>query len=218
MTEEMVQVSLEGLVRIQSAAKAFARAEIIRIAEVVVADLRCRRIVGFFDDVAARHMWDEYCWELQQGPGNWADTLRALISGEVEKLPKHALIFLSLYAFEEDADSDEQELLGTIWLDGIVNTVADEIDRRARQRNLDLIGPHRGDLIGYEIEGFGMVWSALSERGEATDLIAGHVDTTLTPTPIFRCWPTNWSRPSFSLPMRMLKVALSNSSSGLGAT
>ena len=197
MTEEMVQVRLDGLVRLQSAAKDFARPEIIRIAEAVIADLRSRPAVGCFGDVAARHMWDEYCWARQAGSfdddigwdevrlgslsGNWDNTIRAFGSSEVEKLPQHALIFLSAYALKEDADSDEAGSFGSIWVDGIVDMVMKEINHRASQRNLDLIGPHHGDVIGYEIQGAGMVWSALSNRGEAMDLIASHADTMIDP-------------------------------------
>ena len=193
MAEEMVQVSLDGLVRLQSAAGDFARQEIGRVTEAVIVELRSRPALGLFGDVAARHMWDEYCWTLQEGPfddelnlggvrlgslsGNWDKTVRAFVSGEVEKLPKHALIFLSAHAFDEDGDSDENESLGSVWVDGIINTIMEEINAHASRRNLQLIGPHRADVIGSEIEGGGSVWSALSDRGEATDLISDHVDT-----------------------------------------
>ena len=36
-------------------------------------------------------------------------------------------------------------------------------------------------MIGYEIEGSGTVWSALSDRGEAMDLVAAHVDEMIDP-------------------------------------
>jgi hypothetical protein len=181
MTNKVVQVSLDGLVRLQSAAMDFARPEIIRIAEVVIADLQSRPIVGFFDDVAARHMWDEYCWALQEGPFNWDDDVRAFVTSEVEKLPPYALIFLSAYVFEEDANSGGMTDLGGIWVDGIVDTVMTAINQRASRRNLDLIAPHRADVIGYEIQGSGMVWSALTDRGEAMDFIAGHADAMIDP-------------------------------------
>lgn len=51
----------------------------------------------------------------------------------------------------------------------------------ASRRDLDLIGPDRSDALGYHLEGSGMVWSALSERREAMDLIASHVDTMIDP-------------------------------------
>lgn len=198
MVEGRVEVSLDGLARLQSAASDFARAEVARIVQAVIDDLRSRPAVGTFGDaVAARHLWDEYCWTLQEGPfdhdmgwddmrlgslsGALEEMLRAFIENEVEKLSKHALIFLSAQAFEEDVDSDEEESLGNIWIDGIVNMIAEEVNHRASRRNLDLIGPHRGDVIGYVIEGYGLVWSVLSDRGEAMDLITSQMHTMIDP-------------------------------------
>ena len=197
MTEPKVTVSVEGLARFRSAARDHARVEIARLAKALIEDLRSRPAEGVFGEVGARHLWDEYCWSLQEGPfhdelaigdvnlGSLSDAfagiVRASIAAEVEKLPKHAQIFLSALAFDEDAGSDEQELLGSVWLDGVVSTVMDTVNEIASRRNLDLIGPDRGDALGYHIEGCGLVWSALSEREEAMDLIAGHVDTMIEP-------------------------------------
>lgn len=197
MAEDRVEVSQDGLARLQSAAEDFARAEIARIVGAVIDDLRSRPANDTFSDVAARHLWDEYCWSLQDGPfdddigsddlrlgslsGAFDDLVRATIQTEVEKLPKHALVFLSAQAFEEDADNDEEEALGSIWIDGIVSLVLDEVNSRASRRTLDLIGPRRGDVIGYEVQGSGMVWSVLSDRSEAMDIIASHCDALLDP-------------------------------------
>lgn len=168
---------------LQSAAEAFARAEVVRVSGAVIDDLRSQPANHIFGDVAARHLWDEYCWSLQEGPfdddmgwddvrlgslsGAFEDVVRASIQSEVEKLPRHALVFLSAHAFKKDANIDKDESLGSIWIDGIVS--------------LDLIGPHRGDAIGYEAQGSGMVWSVLSDRNEAMDLIASHCDALIDP-------------------------------------
>jgi hypothetical protein len=197
MAEERVEVSPDGLVRLESAAADFARAEIVGIVGAVIDDLRSRPALGTFGDVATRHLWDEYCWVLQKGPFDddmswdsvrlgslssaFDDLVRAAIQTEVEKLPRHALVFLSVRAIEEAADSDEEEDVGSIWVDGIVSLILDKMNARASHRNLDLIGPHRGDVISYEIEGSGMVWSILSDRGEAMDVIARHSDALLDP-------------------------------------
>jgi hypothetical protein len=192
-----VPVNIEVLKELLSAAEDFARPEVVRITEAVIEQLRSRSAIGFFGDVAARHMWDEYCWILQEGPfddesgwygvrlgslsGNWDETVRAFVSGEVEKLPEYALIFLSAHAFCQDVDNDENEFLGGVFVDGIVNIVIEEINERASRRKLDLIGPHRAAVIGYEIEGSGMVWSVLSGRNEAMEVIASHVGVMIDP-------------------------------------
>jgi hypothetical protein len=197
MTDDLARVSIEGLRRLQSAAEDFARPEIIRIAGDVIEELRSRSAIGIFEQIAARHMWDEYCWIQQEGPfddeeelcgvrigslsGNWDETVRAFVSGEVEKLPEYALIFLSAHVFSEDLDNDENEFLGDVYVDGIVNIVVEEINERASRRKLGLIGPNRADVIGHEIEGSGMVWSALSGRNEAMDVISSHVGALIDP-------------------------------------
>jgi hypothetical protein len=198
MTDKRVEVNLDGLVRLQSAAGEFARTEVSRIVQAVIENLRSRPASGIFgDNVAARHAWDEYCWTLQEGPFDddmgWDDVslgsisnafdemVRACVVTELEKLPKYALVFLSARAFNEDVDHNEDELLGSVWVEGIAGMVMEDLNGRAAQPNLDLIGPHRGDAIGYEIEGSGIVWSTLSKRGEAVDLVAGHTHTMLDP-------------------------------------
>ena len=198
MTDKWVEVNLDGLLRLQSAAGEFARTEVSHIVQTVIQNLRSRPAVGIFgDDVAARHAWDEYCWALQEGPFDddmgwdnvrlgstsnaFDEMVRACVMTEVEKLPKYSLVFLSARAFDEDVDHNEDELLGSVWVEGIADMIMEDLNVRAAQPNLDLIGPHRGDVIGFEIEGSGMVWSVLSKRGEAADLVAGHADTMLDP-------------------------------------
>lgn len=197
MSDEMTEVRLEGLVRLKSAATDFAHAEVTRLSQTVITDLQSSPATGIFDDVAARHLWDEYCWSLQEGPfddteyvdefslgsvsGNSDEIVRTFVQNEVEKLPPYAQLFLSMRAFEEDTNSDKDESVGIIWVDGIVDAVMEKINQRASGRNLDLIGPDRGDVIACEFDGSGMVWSILSDRGEAMDLIAGHTDALINP-------------------------------------
>ena len=107
--------------------------------------------------------------------------LRANILTQVEKLPKHAQIFLSALAIEEDVNSDDEEFLGCISIDGIVKAVIEAVNERACGRNLNLIGPHREDAIRFEIEGTGFVWSVLSDREEAMSLIGAHADAMIDP-------------------------------------
>lgn len=194
--EDRVEVFLDGLERLHSAALDFCQIEAVRIALVVIDELRSRPAMGTFgDDVAARHLWDEYCWALQEGPfdqeivvanihlGSLSDAfdsvVRSAILAEVEKLPQHVKVFLSTQALEEDSGLDyyEDENLGSIWLDGIADTILDAVQERAAQRNLDLIGPYPS----FDIQGSGIAWSVLSNRGEAEDLVARHYGRLIDP-------------------------------------
>lgn len=196
MAEDMTEISLDSLVRLQSAVSDSASAEAKRIVRAVIDDLRGRPGQGLFGEVAARHMWDEYCWSLQEGPldddmgwddvrlgspsGAFDDMVRAVIAGEIEKLPRLAQVILSAMAIEDDPDT-EDDMLGSIWPDGMVGLILEGVNREASRRNLDLIGPDRGDLISYEVEGSGTVWSVLSDRGEAMDLVAAHSEAMIDP-------------------------------------
>jgi hypothetical protein len=107
--------------------------------------------------------------------GAFAGMVRALIEAEIEKLPRYIQVFLSAKAIEDDFDMDK-DALGSVWLDGMVALIIEGVNSETSNRNLDLIGPERGDVIGSELEGSGTVWSLLSDRGEAMDLVQSHVD------------------------------------------
>lgn len=182
---------------LQSAARDFASSEVKIIAQSVIESMRGRPALGMFGDVAARHMWDEYCWSLQHGPfdddmgwddlrigslsGGFEEVAYGLIQTELDKRSPYALIFLSTKAFENDPDHHEDDCSGVIWPDGIVTLVTEELNDRASNRNLDLIGPDRGELVYYEVNTDGMVWSVLSNRGEASEILASHCDALLDP-------------------------------------
>lgn len=189
--------SRDGRTVLRSAVEEFARAEIRRIADAVIDNLRSWPSTDTFGDIVARHLWDEYCWSLQEGPfdenissgdvylgsmsGAFDHVVYAIIRSELDNLPKHSLVFLSMHGIGEYADSDVEITLASIQIDKITTLVINELNISASHRNLDLIGPHRSDVIGYEIEGAGMVWSILSESSEAIDLIVKHSDALLTP-------------------------------------
>lgn len=192
MVDEKIEVSGDGLSQLQSAVRDFARAEINRIVHVLIVELRSRLPEGIFEDIHARHFWDEYCWAVQEetcdeptmiGAINYgsifdgfASFLHAFILAEVEKLPEHRQIFMSALAFEDDVNIDEDKSLGCIWIDGIVKLVVKAVNQHAAQRNLLLIGPDRAEAISLEIQGTGFVWSVL-DSSVAMNLIQNYVDT-----------------------------------------
>lgn len=196
MPDDTMAVSLDGLLRLEAAAAEFAKAEATRIVRAVIEDMRDRPAQGTFGEVAARHMWDEYCWALQEGPfdddegwddvrlgslsGAFDEMVRMLIEVEIDRLPHHAQVFLSSKAIDDDFDMEE-DALGSVWMHGMVNLVLEELNSQASCRSLYLIGPDRASVIGSEVEGSGMVWSVLSDRREATDIVASHVNEMIDP-------------------------------------
>lgn len=64
---ETVAVQSE-LDAIRTAAIHWAKPEVEHAARAVIADLTKRPALGAFGDIAARHLWDEYCWNHQEGP------------------------------------------------------------------------------------------------------------------------------------------------------
>lgn len=193
--EETIEANQNEFRKLQSALDDYLQDEVQRIVSLVVNDLRSRPPHSAFDDVAARHLWDEYCWAVQEGPfdddlgwnnitlgslsGAFDDVVRSSIQAQVEKLPKHTLILLSARAMEEDTTSRQEGLIGSIWIDGIVSLARNSIDSRASSRRVTLFGPDRVDEIPYEISGSGLVWDILSERGQATEIVANHCDALL---------------------------------------
>ena len=198
MTDPRSSEDDDAFEMLSKAVTAFARDEITRLAGATIADLRGREPVGIFDaDVAARHMWDEYCWGLQEGgydddiefsgvnlgsiAGGWRAMARSIAGGEIEKLPRNLRTLLSAGALDMDPGRYAEDWRGGIYLDAIIDAVLEEVDAHASHVRLDLIGPDRTDVVPYEIVASGCVWGALSELGSGHDLIAEHVDTLIDP-------------------------------------
>lgn len=194
MSDDCAAPNPDGASQLQQAAIEFSQAEISRISDDVINDLRSLSSNDTFADVAARHLWDEYCWSIQEGPfddelgcgalqlgslsGAFDDVIRGSILHEVEKLPRHTQILLSARAYEVACEADDDWTPGAIWIDGIEELVFSEVNTRASRRNVALIGPNRHDEMGYEIEGEGTVWSVLSDwndpwevTGRCSDLL-----------------------------------------------
>ena len=199
MADQRTEIDLSGLVRLQSAVSDYAKIEVSRLTDVLVAKLKARPVIGLFGDVAARHLWDEYRWNLQEGPfddvsyidglstgstsGNLDDLIEALLREVVENLPPYAQIFLTSHAraYAEDEFDDALEAIGSISIDIIVDLMVDEIRQQGCVGNLNLIGPDRADTIVYELVPLGMVWSTLADRNEASEIISEFTDEILDP-------------------------------------
>ncbi|MBL0419732.1 hypothetical protein JI739_05150 [Ramlibacter sp. AW1] len=192
MTNDRTEIDPASVSRLTSAIEGISGPEVDLLVQRVINQLQSRSAVGIFGDVAARHLWDEYCWVLQEGPfdddlsgfgslsENWDSTVRAIVTSQIDNLPRHLQVFLTVYASERGPAANEYEL-GTISVEAIESFVMDKMAEKASCRNLDLIGPHRGDVIGYVVSHTGLVCTAVANADLLSEILASHVDTLIIP-------------------------------------
>lgn len=171
---------------LQHAAEEASRPVVERLVAEVVDGLRSQGTSGNFEDIAARHLWDEYCWQLQEGPfdvdflghGSLSDGFASVVDSQVrrclDELPRHLLQFLTIYAGRR-VDIDETEP-GMVNLDAIVQVIKQEVDRKAAERDLDLLGPYRADTISDYVSMTSSVARALTNEGRMSDLLSEYAD------------------------------------------
>lgn len=191
---DTIEIATADYERFIAAACAIAEPELEKLVKATIASLRDMDAVGLFGDTAARHLWDEYCWQLQEGPyddddcgfgstsRNFDEVLDTVITGALEELPKHTLLFLSIYTRNDagDAgDANDPENIGGISRDDIAAAVLERVGQAASRRNLDFIGPARGVVIPMEISLGGLIGEAFSHAGETSDFLSEYVDQLL---------------------------------------
>lgn len=191
MNHETIKVPTDDYDRFVQAAHAAAAPELDKLVQATISALRDMDAIDMFGDVAARHLWDEYCWQLQEGPyddddigfgstsRNLEETLNAVIADAVDALPQHTLLFLSIYTRNDLGAADDPDSIGGINRDEITSAVLERINQSASRRNLDFIGPGRGDVIPMEISLDGLAGKALSDAGEHSDFLSEYVDQML---------------------------------------
>jgi hypothetical protein len=107
--------------------------------------------------------------------GAFEGAVRGIIQAEIDRLPHYMQVFLTVNAVGSSVENVEEALGGT-WMEGTIDLIIQEVNARACSRNLGLIGPQRTDMIAYELDGSGIVWSALSHRDEASEIIRSNFD------------------------------------------
>jgi len=189
MSHNIIEVPTADYNRFVDAARAAAVPALEKLVQATIAALREMDAVGMFGDVAARHLWDEYCWQLQEGPydyddigfgstsSNFEQVLDTVITDALDALPQHALLFLSIYTRDDIGDAPDS--IGSISRDDIAAAVLERVNHTASRRNLDFIGPDRGDVIPMEISLGGLAGEALSDVGESSDFLSEYVDQLL---------------------------------------
>lgn len=174
-------------IRILAAARNAAQAQVHQIVREVIAAMQDMDPVGLVGDVLARHVWDEYCWQLQDGPYDSDDigfgstaqnfhlTAVTFIDGELEKIPPAAKQLLAAYICEEGGLCDGCEACDCT-SEEIKTFVLERVDTIAASRRLELLGPDRADVISYDHNLGGIVGKAFSESGEHAELLSLHAD------------------------------------------
>lgn len=105
--------------------------------------------------------------------------IRLNVADAIDALSQHHSLFLSIYTRNDlDAENDSDNI-GGISRDDIASAVLERVSRAASRRNLDFIGPYRGDVIPMEISLGGLAGEALSEVRQQSDFLAEHVDQML---------------------------------------
>ena len=173
--------------RVLSAARAAALFQVEQIVKAVIAAMQKMDASGLFCEILARHAWDEYCWQLQEGPfddddigfgstsKNFGVILETFIDAEIEKIPAPIKQLLVAYICEEGQLCDGCGVCDCS-LEDVKEFLLEQVNEIASRRSLGLIGPDRAQLISYEHALGGLVGEAFTESGEHSELLSLHAD------------------------------------------
>ncbi|QTX22463.1 hypothetical protein [Comamonas aquatica] len=177
-----------------SAANDVAKAHVETIKQAVIAAMSQSDATGMMGDFASRHLWDDYCWHIQEGPfdnddigfgstdSNFQITTETFIEAELEKLAPSILHLLGVYICDAEGMC-EGCVAGGYSLEELTAFILQRLDETASRRNLGLIGPDRADVICYDHTLNGLVGEALNEAEERSDLLSQHADALLSDDP-----------------------------------
>lgn len=157
--------------------------QISDIANKIIDILRCAAPYGIYEDTISRSVWDEYSWCLQEEfrTDSFDDVLEPLIRYEVECLSVGEQSFLNVLVFNEDDRREGESEDGAIFVDGIIALIEKKIKEQARHRNLDLIGPFRGEVLGYFINKEGVACRFISDYGDLMSVLVDHISSLINP-------------------------------------
>lgn len=191
MDDEFIGVTKSAFGQFVKSARQAATPELQKLVQATIYTLCDMDAIGMFDDVAARHLWDEYCWQLQEVPYDsddfgfgstsegFEETLCAVVAEKIDALPQYMQLFLSIHVRDPLDTADDAGNIGTINRDAISDAVVELVNQCAARRNLEIIGPNRDYYISMEISLDGLAGEALSAVGEQSDFLSEHVDQML---------------------------------------
>jgi hypothetical protein len=172
----------DAVARLQEVVATTGMVELNKLMRVVIDSLKERSPYGMFDDTLIRHLWDEYCWNYQEGPGlyndEFEDVVMAFIDTALNRAGTHAQICMTAYSLEQ-LDSDfygEEPMSGTIDKESICRVCMDKIKVAAGSRNLDLLGYNRCYVIGGYVTADSPAFSSYD-----SDSLAAYIDELIDP-------------------------------------
>lgn len=184
MTKNVVEVDFGGLERLKAAAASAGESEMDKLVKTVIAELRSVAPYDVFEDVFARHVWDEFCWCQQEGSfmDNMESVIRSKITGVLDKLDDRTLVCLTACSRDElgEIDQDGELGVGAICIDDINLAAYQRIQEAAQGPDISIIGPHRADELGFHLVTDGVVFSELSES-ELSAVLAEHFEDIIDP-------------------------------------
>jgi hypothetical protein len=172
----------DAVARLQEVVATSGLVEMNKLVHGTIETLKERSPYGMFDDVLIRHLWDEFCWNYQEGPGlfndEFEDVVMAFIDTALVKAGTHALVCMTAYSQDQldSSFSDDEREPGTIDKESISRACLEKIKVAAGIRNLDLLGPERCYVIGGYITANSPVFSSYD-----TDSLAEHIDELIDP-------------------------------------
>lgn len=156
-----------------------AQAEIEKVVQLVIDQLRDTAATGIWDEITPRHLWDEYCWQLQYVSADpisqeFDRTVQALIRSEIEALSMHSQVFLTAYACRCAANVAGAEV-GVVDVEAIITLILKDIDGKAARRgDLNLIGNDCVNRLQCDTSPGGIVCSALSDANLLWEILGMH--------------------------------------------
>jgi hypothetical protein len=179
--DEMKDLS-DAVVRLQEVVATSGLVEMNKLVHSTIETLKERTPYGEFDDTLVRHLWDEYCWNYQEGADlldePFDDLLAAFVDKALNQLGTHALICMTAYSHEQLGSDfyDEEPEPGSIDKEVIRHVCMDKIRVAAGIRNLDIIGYKRPFVIREYVTADGPVFSKYN-----ADNLAPHINVLLDP-------------------------------------
>ena len=146
----MKEISEEWLAELEAthqAVRAFSRDEVSSLARKVIYRLQRFPASGVYgDDLGHRTLWDEFCYEVQEGPfeggldispaSAWEYMVREFVEAVQERIPNKLARLLSIYAVWELEEQLERSSGGAIWPEGIWLLIEADLKQRAAHRDM----------------------------------------------------------------------------------